>query len=43
MTRCLEVKDELMNEEGDIRVEATYVDEGRGVIRVILFLEGGES
>ncbi len=37
---CMKKKGEVtLNEEG-MQVEATYVDEGRGVVRVILFLEG---
>ena len=39
---CLAKKDEVIMEAGGMRVEATYVDEGRGVVRVILFVEGEE-
>lgn len=39
---CMSKKGEVtLNEEG-MQVEASYVDEGRGVVRVILFLEGEE-
>jgi len=38
--QCLDSKAEVLLEEGAMKVEATYVDEGRGVVRVILFLEG---
>ena len=37
---CLKTKAEVMLEDGGLTAEATYVDEGRGVVRVILFLEG---
>ena len=36
---CLESKGEIALLREDMRVEATYVDEGRGVVRVILFAE----
>ena len=37
---CLSDKGEVNLSEEAMQVEATYVDEGRGVVRVILFLEG---
>lgn len=40
---CLASKEVINLEKERMQVEATYVDEGRVVIRVILFLEGEES
>lgn len=37
---CLACKEEVVMSRDAMTVEATYVDEGTGVIRVILFLEG---
>ena len=37
---CLKKKAEVILEDGGMTAEATYVDEGRGVVRVIVFLEG---
>ncbi len=37
---CRETKSENLIKRGGLSVEGAYVDEGRGVIRVILFLEG---
>jgi hypothetical protein len=39
---CMTEKDEVDLDRDGRCVEATYVDEGRGVIRVILFMEGDE-
>jgi hypothetical protein len=41
--QCLKTKAEVLLEDGGLTAEATYVDEGRGVVRVILFLEGEEQ
>jgi hypothetical protein len=41
--RCLKTKAEVLLEDGGRKVEATYIDEGRGVVRVIVFLEGEET
>lgn len=37
---CLKSKNGVTLEREGMKLEATYVDEGRGVVRVILFLEG---
>ena len=42
MKACLSKKEEVVMESEGMRIEATYVDEGRGVVRVILFVEGEE-
>ncbi len=39
LERCLDSRDEQVIEGDGMMVEATYVDDGRGVIRVILFTE----
>jgi hypothetical protein len=39
---CMTKKNEVILDREGRCVEATYVDEGRGVIRVILFMEGDE-
>ncbi|MBU1652417.1 ImmA/IrrE family metallo-endopeptidase, partial [bacterium] len=36
LDRCLQEKNELVLQEEGMTVEATYIDEGRGVVRVIL-------
>jgi hypothetical protein len=41
--QCLKTKAAVILEDGGMKAEATYVDEGRGVVRVILFLEGEEQ
>lgn len=42
LKKCLENKGGVNLEQEGFRVEASYLDEGRGVVRVILFLEGKE-
>ncbi|TKJ41033.1 hypothetical protein CEE37_05040 [candidate division LCP-89 bacterium B3_LCP] len=39
MQKCLESKSEVLINMGEYSLEATYVDEGQGVVRVLLFLE----
>ncbi len=41
--RALETKGELSLAQGGFKVEAAFIDEGRGVQRVIVFLEGEEG
>jgi len=40
---CLKTKAAVILEDGGMTAEATYADEGRGVVRVIVFLEGEEG
>jgi hypothetical protein len=43
LTDCPASKCEVLLERDGLKVEATFVDEGRGVARVILFMEGEEG
>lgn len=38
---CYRERADIHLRRNEMRVEATYVDQGRGVLRVIVFLEGG--
>ncbi len=38
---CYREQSEIHLQKDEMRAEATYVDQGRGVLRVIVFLEGG--
>ncbi len=40
---CSKSRSAVNFSEGNMRIEATFVDEGRGVERVILFMEGEET
>ncbi len=42
LDRCYRGREEVLLESEGMRIEATFIDEGRGVERVILFLEGEE-